>query len=82
MIYRFDEFVVDATAFEVLKAGKRVDIQPQVIELLILLVQNQDRAVSKDEIFGLIWKNRGINRGQTTVNTGIETVVCPLLFYY
>jgi len=61
MIYRFDEFVVDATAFEVLKAGKRVEIQPQVIELLILLVQNQDRAVSKDEIFGKIWKNRVVS---------------------
>ena len=61
MIYRFDEFAVDTKAFELLKAGERVDAQPQVIELLIILVQNQNRIVGRDEIFGQIWKNRVVS---------------------
>jgi len=61
MIYRFDKFAVDTTAFELLTGGERIDAQPQVIELLIFLLQNQNRIVSRDEIFGQVWKNRVVS---------------------
>lgn len=61
MIYAFDQFQVDTTAFEVRRENERLEAQPQVIELLILLLQNQDRVVGKDEIFDQVWKGRVVS---------------------
>ena len=33
-------------------------MQPQVFDLLVLLLENRHRVVTKDEIFERIWKNR------------------------
>jgi DNA-binding winged helix-turn-helix (wHTH) protein/tetratricopeptide (TPR) repeat protein len=58
MIFRINCCVVDTTAFEVRRDGEVVAVQPQVFDLLVLLLENRDRVVTKDEIFQRIWKNR------------------------
>src|SRR5262245_15877635 len=58
MIFRINRCVVDTTAFEVRRDGELVSGQPQVFDLLVLLLENRDRVVTKDEIFQRIWKNR------------------------
>ena len=72
MIYRFDKFRVDATAFEVWSGDTRLAAQPQVIELLILLIENRDRVISREEIFERIWKNRIVS--DTTLSSRIKSV--------
>lgn len=61
MIYTFDQFQVDTTAFEVRREDERLMAQPQVIELLVLLLRHQDRVVSRDEIFEQVWKGRVVS---------------------
>ncbi len=58
MIFRINRCVVDTTAFELRRDGEVVAVQPQVFDLLVLLLENRDRVVTKDEIFERIWKNR------------------------
>lgn len=58
MRYEFDDFTLDTDCFELSKAGTVVHSEPQVIELLALLVENSDRMVSKDEINKVVWKGR------------------------
>ena len=58
MIYRFEDFELDPARFELRKAGTPVAAEPQVLSLLLLLVSNPDRLVSKDEIIEKIWNNR------------------------
>ena len=58
MMFRINRCVVDTTAFEVRRDGEVVAVQPQVFDLLVLLLENRDRVVTKDEIFQRIWKNR------------------------
>jgi DNA-binding winged helix-turn-helix (wHTH) protein len=40
------------------RAGAIVHVEPQVFDLLVHLVRNRDRIVSKDELFDAIWQGR------------------------
>ena len=54
MKFVFDGCVIDTDAYEVRRDGDLVPIEPQVLDLLILLVENRDRLVTKSEIIGRI----------------------------
>lgn len=58
MIYRFEDFELDAARFELRRAGVVLGVEPQVLSLLLLLASNPDRLVSKDEIIEKVWNNR------------------------
>lgn len=58
MIYRFEDFELDPARFELRASGVPIATEPQVLSLLLLLVSNPDRFVSKDEIIEKIWNNR------------------------
>lgn len=57
-VYAFEGYELDASRFELRRYGARVHAEPQVISLLILLVRNRHRMVSKDEIVEKIWDGR------------------------
>ncbi len=58
MIYRFDDFELDADKVELRKDGEALAIEPQVFALLLLLIENRERMVSKDEVIEKIWAGR------------------------
>jgi len=58
MIYAFDEYELDVDRAELRRAGEPVAVEPQVFELIKLLVSARERVVSRDEIFEVIWCNR------------------------
>jgi len=72
MIYQFGPFKVDDTLFEVWRDDTRLEAQPQVIELLIMLVENHDRVVTREEIFDHIWKDRVVS--DTTLSSRIKSI--------
>lgn len=61
MIYSFGDYRVDTSRFEIRRAGNSISAQPQVFELLVFLLENRGRFVSRDEIFAAIWKNRVVS---------------------
>jgi TolB-like protein len=58
MIYGFDDFELDTLKVELRKAGEAIPLEPQVFALLCLLIGNNDRMVSKDEIIEKVWDGR------------------------
>jgi len=58
MTFRFENFELDVARAELRKDGEQVPVEPQVFELLKLLVTSDDRLVTRDEIFEVIWGNR------------------------
>jgi TolB-like protein len=56
--FRFGDFEIDIARQELRRAGRLVPIEPQVFDLLVLLVRNRDRIVSKDELIETIWQGR------------------------
>lgn len=58
MLFRFGPFELDALRFELRKNGGVVAVQPQVLSLLLFLIANRHRLVTKDEIVGGVWHGR------------------------
>ncbi|MEP3334040.1 winged helix-turn-helix domain-containing protein [Sedimentitalea sp.] len=58
MTYVFSDFELDTELAELRFAGQTVSIEPQVFDLLKLLVSSGNRLVSKEEIFEKIWGDR------------------------
>ena len=51
MIYKFEKFELDTSRFELRADGTPLKAEPQVLALLVFLVENPGRLVSKDEIY-------------------------------
>lgn len=56
--YRFGDCEIHAKAVTLMRAGKPVAVEPQVFELLLFLLENRDRVVSKDDLIESVWKGR------------------------
>lgn len=61
MRYKFSNFELDLGKFELRDKGQMVPLEPQVFLLLKLLVENQDRMVSRSEIIDKIWNGRSMS---------------------
>src|SRR5215510_13490048 len=59
--YRFAEYEIDLSQQELRRLGEFVHIEPQVFDLIVHLVRNHDRIVSKDELIETIWNGRIIS---------------------
>ena len=58
MRWLFDDHVLDLERRELRRAGALVAIEPQVFDLLVYLVRNRGRVVSKDDLLGSVWGGR------------------------
>src|SRR3954463_6332097 len=56
--FRFADFEIDASQQELRRGTEVVHIEPQVFDLLVHLVRNRARIVSKDELIETIWQGR------------------------
>src|SRR5262245_57219497 len=68
--FRFADFEIDLARQELRRAGANVHIEPQVFDLLVHLIRNRDRIVSKDELFAVIWQGRIVS--EATLNSRIS----------
>jgi TolB-like protein len=59
--FRFADFEIDIARQELRRSGVVIHIEPQVFDLLVHLVRNSDRIVSKDELIEVIWHGRVVS---------------------
>jgi DNA-binding winged helix-turn-helix (wHTH) protein len=59
--FRFAEYELDIDRQELRRTGQVVPIEPQVFDVLVCLVRNHDRIVSKDELIDAVWQGRVIS---------------------
>ena len=58
MLFLFENFVLDSERRELRAGGTLVPIEPQVFDLLVYLIENRDRVVSKDDLIASVWGGR------------------------
>ena len=58
MRYLFDDFALDTGRRELGRGGVVVAVEPQVFDLLVYLIQNRTRVVSKDDLLASVWGGR------------------------
>ena len=61
MRYSLGACTIDTDAYEIRRGGEPVAVEPQVFDLLVLLLRNRGRLVTKDEIFQRIWNGRSVS---------------------
>jgi TolB-like protein len=58
VLFLFENFVLDSERRELRAGGTLVPIEPQVFDLLVYLIENRDRVVSKDDLIASVWGGR------------------------
>ena len=69
MRYRFSDLEIDEESFAVRRNGQLVVLEPRVFELLIYLIRNRPRMVTKDELLDQVW--HGYSVGESVLARGI-----------
>jgi len=62
-VYRFGEYSVLADERMVLRGNERVHMTPRVFHLLLILVENPGRLVSKETLLNEIWQDSFVEEG-------------------
>ncbi len=58
MIYQFGLYTLDTARRELRKADDLVAVEPQVFDVLKLLIEARDRVVSRDDLLEVVWHGR------------------------
>ncbi|MEP0355171.1 winged helix-turn-helix domain-containing protein [Paraglaciecola sp.] len=61
MIYLFDGYSLDTSKFVIAKDGQNISCEPKVFNLILCLIENRDRLVTRDELFQKIWAGRSVS---------------------
>jgi TolB-like protein/cytochrome c-type biogenesis protein CcmH/NrfG len=61
MTLSFGDYEIDIERRELRRSNTAVAVEPQVFDLLVYLVQNRDRVVSKDDLIATIWGGRVVS---------------------
>lgn len=70
MILKFEDCELDTGRYELRRGGEAVPVEPQVFDLLRMLIENRDRIVTKDELFAEVWEGRIVS--DATLNSRIN----------
>ena len=68
----FKDCVLDPERRELMRASRSISIGPQVFDVLLYLVENRDRVVSKDDLLQAVWDGRIVS--ESTVTSHINAV--------
>ncbi|MDK1489860.1 winged helix-turn-helix domain-containing protein [Sinorhizobium sp. 7-81] len=72
MQFMFGDYVLDPERRELTQRGQVVAVGPQVFDLLLHLVRNRDRVVSKDDLLQAVWGGRIVS--ESTITSHINAV--------
>jgi TolB-like protein len=64
--FLFADHSLDTDRRELCRGWQPVAVEPQVFDLLVYLVQNRDRVVSKDDLIASVWKGRIVSESTLT----------------
>jgi DNA-binding winged helix-turn-helix (wHTH) protein len=58
MTYLFEDYSLDTERRELRRGANLISVEPQVFDLLLLLIRNRSRVVSRDDLIAEVWNGR------------------------
>src|SRR4051794_9003065 len=74
--YLFNDCALDVDCRELRRGSDQIAIEPQVFDLLVFLVRNCPRVVSRDELIASVWHGRIVS--ESALNTRIHAARCAI----
>ena len=68
----FENYALDIAKRELRRGGEPVALEPQVFDLLVYVIRNRDRVVSKDDLVEAVWGGRIVS--DSTLTTRINAM--------
>jgi len=65
-LYRFGQFVLDSRKRTVSRADSPISLTPKAFDVLLFLVQNPNRLVTKEELLQAVWGDTFVEEGNLT----------------
>ena len=66
MQFFFDDHTLDTDRRELHRGPETIAVEPQVFDLLVFLVRNRNRVVSKDDLIDAVWDGRIVSESTLT----------------
>ena len=66
MIFVFGDYALDLDQFELRRAGQLRPVEPQVFDLLAVLIRERHRVVPKEELLDTVWGDRFVSESALT----------------
>ena len=66
-IFSFDDFLLDARQRTLTRGGRNIVLNARAFELLVFLLENAGRVVTKDEILAHVWKEQFVEESNLAV---------------
>jgi len=66
VVYVFGDCRLDLRRYELQRGGEVRPIEPQVFDVLVLLVRERDRVVTKEELLDTVWGDRFVSESALT----------------
>ncbi|MFC8521102.1 alpha/beta fold hydrolase [Streptomyces sp. NPDC057257] len=71
VVYQFGQYALDADRRRLSRDGQRVDVEPRALELLCLLIEHRDRAVSEVELCDKMGRGQAVS--EAALSTWLRT---------
>jgi DNA-binding winged helix-turn-helix (wHTH) protein/DNA-binding CsgD family transcriptional regulator len=71
VVLLFDDFSLDPRRCELRRGGNLIAVEPQVFDVIVYLIENRDRVVSRDDLIAAVWKGRIVS--ESTLASRINT---------
>jgi len=65
-VYRFDDFLADPETWRLTRDGREIHLEPVVLKLLIYLIENRERLVTRHELMDTVWGDTVISESALT----------------
>jgi TolB-like protein len=61
MLFLFEDYALDTDRRELRRGSSLLSVEPQVFDLLVFLISNRDRVVSRDDLLASVWGGRNVS---------------------
>ncbi|HSS18812.1 MAG TPA: winged helix-turn-helix domain-containing protein [Pyrinomonadaceae bacterium] len=68
LTYEFDDFQLEPDDRRLVRYGKVIPLHGKAFEMLLVLIRNRGRLLTKDELFALVWPDQIVEESNLTVN--------------
>ena len=59
--YQVGDFIVDTARYRISRGDTAVPVEPKVFDLLVYLIRNRDRVLTREELFQAVWDGREVS---------------------